>query len=88
MLSVERKPKRDSVLPEFQLPKKAMSVRQAMMSLCETVPVEQSLGRVLAAASVSCPPAVPIVACGEIIDENVQACFRYYGVKTITVVAE
>ena len=88
MLSLEKRPARSVDAPEFRLPEKAMSIRQAALSLCETIPVEQSLGRVLAAASVSCPPAVPIAACGEIIDENALNCFRYYGIKTVTVVAE
>ena len=88
MLSVERKSAVSSSPPEFQLQKKAISIRQATMSPCETIPVEQSVGRVLAAASVSCPPAVPIVVCGEIIDEAAVACFQYYGIKTVTVVAD
>ena len=58
------------------------------MSPCETVAVEDSVGRVLAAASVGCPPAVPIVVCGEVIDENAVRCFRYYGIETVTVVEE
>ena len=88
MLSVEQKPAVSSCPPRFQMQKKAMSIRQATMSPCETIPVEQSVGRVLAAASVSCPPAVPIVVCGEIIDENAVNCFQYYGIKTVTVVAD
>jgi len=43
---------------------------------------------VLAAASVGCPPAVPIVVCGERIDAEAAACFDYYGIKTCAVVAQ
>ena len=88
MLSVEKRPEILFSPPEFRLQEKAMSIRQASMSPCEAIPVEQSVGRVLAAASVSCPPAVPIVVCGEIIDEAAVECFRYYGIKTVTVVAD
>ena len=88
LLAVEKKAEPDTAPPEFRLPEKAMSIRQAAMSVCETIPVEQSVGRVLAAASVGCPPAVPIVACGEIIDEDALRCFRYYGIDAVTVVAE
>lgn len=65
-----------------------LSVRQTMMAAREEVPVEQCEGRVLAAASVGCPPAVPIVVCGERIDSRAMACFSYYGIRRCTVVAD
>jgi hypothetical protein len=43
---------------------------------------------VLAAPSVSCPPAVPIAVCGERMSEATAACFAYYGIDTCTVVIE
>ncbi len=72
--------------PKARLSKRVLSVRTATLSDSETLPVEQCLGRVLAAASVSCPPAVPIVVCGEQIDEQSVKSFRYYGVTHCTVV--
>ena len=54
----------------------------------ELLPVENCLGRVLASANVGCPPAIPIVACGERIDKNALRCFRYYGIETCFVVKE
>ena len=74
--------------PEFRAGERAMSIREAMLSPMETVPVAECGGRILAAASVGCPPAVPIVVCGERIDEHAIACFRYYGVESCTVVAQ
>ena len=88
MLSMEKRPEMTSCPPVFCRLKKAVSIRQAAMSPCETVAVEDSVGRILATASVGCPPAVPIVVCGEIIDENAVQCFRYYGIETVTVVEE
>lgn len=82
-------PRRDPILfdpPSIGRPEKVLSIRQALLSPSETVPVEESLGRILAAASVGCPPAVPIVVCGERIDEKATACFRYYGIKNCAVV--
>jgi arginine/lysine/ornithine decarboxylase len=63
-----------------------MSIREATLSAAETVPVDKSEGRILAAATVGCPPAVPIVVCGERIDKHALSCFAYYNVKTCTVV--
>lgn len=66
----------------------AMSVREATLAPCETIPTSACAGRVLAAPSVSCPPAVPIAVCGERMDESTAACFAYYGIETCTVVIE
>lgn len=83
-------PHREAILtapPRIPHPEKVLSIREAMLSPNETIPVEQSLGRILAAPSVSCPPAVPILVCGEKIDEDAIRCFRYYGIERCTVIA-
>ena len=59
-----------------------------MLAPSEMLPVEDALGRVLASPSVSCPPAVPILVCGERVDESAVAAFRYYGVDHVAVVRE
>ncbi|MGN0185134.1 MAG: aminotransferase class I/II-fold pyridoxal phosphate-dependent enzyme, partial [Aristaeellaceae bacterium] len=74
--------------PVFQPAARALSIRDAALSPCETLPVERCLGRILAAATVACPPAVPILVCGERIDEHALACFRYYSIESCTVVRE
>lgn len=74
--------------PVFRKAEKVMSVREAVLAPCEQIPVTESAGRVLALASVGCPPAVPILVCGERIDENAISCFSYYGTETCTVVKE
>ena len=65
-----------------------LSIRQAMLARAERLPVEKCLGRVLAQPSVGCPPAVPIVICGERIGQDALECFRYYGVTHCSVVDE
>ncbi len=64
------------------------SVREAMLSPAEEICVENAIGRILASPSVACPPAVPILVCGEVIDRSALEAFRYYGIKTCTVVKE
>ena len=88
LLSIPRKPEINTQTPGFSMPHRVMSPRQAMMSPQETIYVEESRGRILAAVTVGCPPAVPILVCGEEIDENAIKCFRYYGIKTCTVVKD
>lgn len=67
---------------------KVLCVREAMLSPSETVSVDESCGRVLAAATVGCPPAVPILVSGERIDSNAIACFKYYGIDKCDVVCD
>lgn len=74
--------------PIFHSPKRKLSIREAVLSPWETIPVEQSEGRILSAATVGCPPAVPIVVCGEQIDRHVIERFQYYGISTCCVVTE
>ena len=82
-------PRREALMqcpPALAHPKRAMTIREAMLSPAETLPVSECLGRVLAAATVGCPPAVPIVVSGEIIDRSALECFAYYGIETCSVV--
>jgi len=84
-------PKREPITdhaPTFQAGIQAMSIREAMLSCSEIVPVSRSLGRILAVPTVGCPPTVPIVACGEMIDGHAIDCFDYYGIKECCVVKE
>ncbi len=74
--------------PAIHICEKALGIREAMLSPCETVRVEESAGRILASPSVGCPPAVPIVVCGEKIDRCAIEVFKYYGIKYCTVVKE
>ena len=88
LLSVEKREAICDTPPHISLPKRAMSVRDVILSPSETVTVDMSLGRVLSVCTVSCPPAVPILMSGEIIDENCINAFRYYGIRDIKVVLE
>ena len=74
--------------PALQPAAQAMSIREAMLSCSEVIPVSKSLGRILAVPTVGCPPAVPIVACGERIDNHAIECFHYYGIRECCVVKE
>lgn len=86
LLSIPRKAAITESPPVFHRCESVMSVRDAMLSPSETVSIHNSIGKVLAAASVGCPPAVPIVVCGERIDEAAARCLRYYGRETCSVV--
>ncbi len=72
--------------PTFTRAKRAMSIREAMLAPSEVVDVRDARGRVLADAGVSCPPAIPIVICGEAIEDEQIRLFEYYGIRTVRVV--
>ena len=82
-------PPRDEISsrpPEISHHRRVMSLRQATLSPQETLPVERCVGKILASPSVGCPPAVPILVCGEEITPADLALFSYYGIETCTVV--
>ena len=86
LTSVEKRAPLADRPPLLNRPVQRMRPHDALFSLQEKLPVEAALGRVLAAASVTCPPAVPIVVCGEEIDQTAVDCFRYYGIESCFVV--
>lgn len=86
MISIEQKAEITEKPPIFAKPETAISIRDAVFSTNETIPANQSCGRILSAANVACPPAVPIVVCGERINEKAIRCFEYYGIKECTII--
>ena len=82
-------PRREPVVTAApkQLPgEQVMPIREAMLSDSKVLPLEQCLGRVLAVPTVGCPPAVPILVCGERITEHAMECLSYYGITQCCVV--
>lgn len=72
--------------PVIHRPQKAMGMHEALMSTSVTLPAQQCLGRVLAAPTVSCPPAIPVLVCGEVVDEAALKQLSYYGIKHLNVI--
>ena len=89
--SLEALPEREPIRERAPRPGHPVAVlrpRELLFRPFERVPAEESVGRILASPGVSCPPAVPIVICGERIDEAALELFRYYGVRSCDVVRE
>ena len=85
LLSISRKSPVLEQPPAFHPGRRICSPREAMLSPMEQIPVAESEGRILAAATVGCPPAVPIVVSGERIDAHAVSCFQYYGITHCSV---
>lgn len=85
---IERREAIESNAPVPACAERVMSIRKARFSPSVELDVRHALNRVLACENVSCPPAVPIVVCGERIDSASISCMEYYGIKTCRVVAQ
>ena len=86
LLSLPKRKEIDEKAPTVGTPKRAMTIREAMMSPSKEVAVRDAVGKILAAPGVSCPPAIPIVLCGEQIGEREIELFEYYGIEKCRVV--
>ena len=61
------------------------TIRQAVFARQETVRAEESVGRVCAMPTVSCPPAIPIVVSGEVITPPAVELMKRYHVAEVSV---
>jgi arginine/lysine/ornithine decarboxylase len=85
---LESIPQKEPILqfpPKIQKNQATLSPREALLSPSENVSVLDAEGRILAEPGVTCPPAIPIAVCGEVIDRKAIDAFLYYGIKTVSV---
>ena len=69
-------------------PRVEMPVYEAMFKPQKIVPIENAGGEVCAGLKCPCPPGVPLVMPGEVIDNAVIDALKIYGVKTVPVIAK
>lgn len=85
-------PRRDALPEGPGLPPEpgpaVMTPKEALLAPRETVPLSGAVGRILADMTLSCPPAVPLVVCGERITAGAARALAYYGTGTVRVVRE
>ena len=86
LFGIKRKDAITATAPRLPKPKVAMSPARAIFAPAEELDTDKCLGRILASVSVSCPPAVPVVVCGEIIDETAIEALKYYGISKCRVI--
>lgn len=72
--------------PPLPAPIRRLSIAEAIFSPSRELPLHDCVGKILASAGVSCPPAIPILVCGEEITSEALECFDYYGITTCQVV--
>ena len=88
LCSLKRREAIVSCPPSPEIAEAVMTPHEAIMALSEKTPVRLAVGKVLAEVSVTCPPAVPVLICGERIGEQSVKCFEYYGIEAVRTVKE
>ena len=88
LLSLEKREKLTNLPPKYHRPERALAAWEAISAPAEQVSAGDAVGRILACPTVGCPPAVPILTCGERIDEDAIALARYYGIESFKVVKQ
>ena len=73
---------------KFVKGEKIISIHNAIFSKCELVNIQDSVGRICGAPTVSCPPAIPIVISGEEITKDHLKLFKHYNIEKIMVLKE
>lgn len=69
-----------------EIPKAKLSVREAAFAESERVDIDNALNRISAETKIKCPPGVPIVVAGEIIDETAQKILKMSSIPSINVI--
>lgn len=83
---ISKKTEITSVLNQLRLPKKELTIREAIFKKNEEIDINSALGKVLASPCVSCPPAVGLINAGEVFDKDIIAACKYYKINTVRVV--
>lgn len=83
LTNIPKRPEIIEKMPNFDIPEQVMSPREATLSPSIECPVDDCIGKVLASANISCPPAIPIVVCGERINQSAVELFKYYEISKV-----
>ena len=84
--SIQKREHIKTTPPKFIKAQKVLTIREAALSPSEILPISKCEDKILSTVTVGCPPAVPILVCGERITKEVLNCFRYYGITECSVV--
>lgn len=88
LLSIEKRQKIECAPPNVYLPKKVLSIRDALLMPTKKLPTTLCHGKILGSLTVSCPPAVSIVVCGERIDDKAIQSLLYHSIDFLEVIDE
>lgn len=78
----------DPIAEDIRLfkPSVAIPLRQAFMAEKMLLPIDEAVGRIAGQSVCSCPPGIPPVMAGEIIDKDIALLLKDYGFNYLNVV--
>ena len=88
LISIEKRESIYSEPPQVLPLEIKTSPREAAFMDSEQVSVLDAVGRTAAFSTVSCPPAVTIAVCGEVISPAAAETMLYYGKDVCSVIKE
>ncbi|MBE6981861.1 MAG: aminotransferase class I/II-fold pyridoxal phosphate-dependent enzyme [Ruminococcaceae bacterium] len=88
LLALSPRPPIPALPPKLPRPQSRIPMDRAILSPGRELPLSQCLGKCLASPTVSCPPAVPVLVCGEQVDEACLEALGYYGIGYLNVILE
>jgi len=84
--NIKQKPALPIREPAPCAPKQAGSLRESVFGDMITVPLEDAAGKTAGSFIATCPPGIPQVIPGEMIDENLLHALKRYGISSLNVV--
>lgn len=70
----------------IQAAEKKMSIRDALFSKSESIPIDNAMGKICASPVSICPPCIPMVISGEVFDGNNIKLLKKYSIFSVDVV--
>lgn len=86
--NITKKTPLESPSLSLSIPEAAMSLKTAVFSPSEEIPLKRAQGRICASVTAPCPPCVPVIMPGEIFSEREIAALGLWGVENVRVLAE
>ncbi len=83
-LNIEKTEKSEAF--EIEVGERVLTIRESIFCESKEINIENSLNRVCASPTVSCPPAIPIAVSGEKISKKHIELFKKYNIKKINVI--
>ena len=86
LAAIPRRPEITAPAPVLKPAQAVLTPHAALFSPARRVELPAALGKIMADPTVSCPPAIPVVCCGERIDAWAINAMEYYGITHVRVV--
>ena len=84
--SVKQKPALKIPEPAPLKPKQAKGLRESVFADMAEIPLEEAVGKTAGSFLSPCPPGIPQVIPGEVIDENLIHSLKKYGISRLNVI--